>query len=109
MKFTSRQYVILVLALITAILHLAAAFDKQLFPDGPDPLFLLNGVGYIGLLGAYFLPIAILQPTHNLVRLGFIGYAALTIVACLVLCGRLIVIRAGRPFFSHDSVYGDPA
>ncbi len=100
MKFTSRQYVILVLALITAILHLAAAFDKQLFPDGPDPLFLLNGVGYIGLLGAYFLPIAFFQQKHNLVRLGFMGYAIWV---------GFSVIRDGVPFFSHDSVYGVPA
>src|SRR5260221_12043608 len=109
MKFTSRQYVILVLALITAILHLAAAFDKQLFPDGPDPLFLLNGVGYIGLLGAYFLPIAFFQQKHNLVRLGFMGYAVLTIVAWLVIWVGFSVIRDGVPCFSHDSVDSCPA
>jgi hypothetical protein len=46
MKLSGRHYAIIVLTLITAFLHLAAALDKQLFPDGPDPLFLLNGLGY---------------------------------------------------------------
>ena len=109
MKFTSRQYGIIVLALITAVLHLLAAFDKQLFPDGADPLFILNGVGYIGLLGAYFLPIAFFQQKHNLVRQGFIGYTILTIVAWLVIWVGFSVIRDGIPFFSHDSIYGVPA
>ena len=109
MKFTSRQYGIIVLALITAVLHLLAAFDKQLFPDSPDPLFILNGVGYIGLLGAYFLPIAFFQQKHNLVRQGFMGYTVLTIVAWLVIWVGFSVIRDGIPFFSHDSVYGVPA
>ena len=109
MKFTSRQYGIIALALITAILHLAAAFDKQLFPEGPDPLFILNGVGYIGMLGAYILPIAFFQQKHNLVRQGFMGYAVLTIAAWLVIWVGFSVIRDGIPFFSHDSVYGVPA
>ena len=91
------------------MLHLAAAFDKQLFPDGPDPLFILNGLGYLGLLGAYFLPIAFFQQRHNLVRLAFMGYAVLTIVAWLVIWVGFSVIRDGVPFFSHDSVYGVPA
>jgi len=109
MKFTSRQYGIIVLALITAVLHLLAAFDKQLFPDGADPLFILNGVGYLGILGAYFLPIAFFQQKHELVRKGFIGYAILTIVAWLVIWVGFSVIRDGMPFFGHDSVYGVPA
>jgi hypothetical protein len=109
MKLTSRQYGILIAGLITAVLHLAAAVDKQLFPDGPDPLFLLNGLGYLGLLGAYFLPITFFQQKHNLVRLTFMGYAVLTIVAWLVIWVGFSVIRDGIPFFSHDSVYGVPA
>ena len=109
MKLNSRQYAIMIAGLITAVLHLAAAFDKQLFPDGPDPLFILNGLGYLGLLGAYFLPIAFFQQRHNLVRLAFMGYAVLTIVAWLVIWVGFSVIRDGVPFFSHDSVYGVPA
>jgi hypothetical protein len=109
MKLSGRQYGIIILALITAVLHLAAAFDKQLFPDSPDPLFILNGLGYLGLIGAYFLPIAFFQQKHNLVRQGFMGYTILTIVAWLVIWVGFSVIRDGIPFFSHDSVYGVPA
>ena len=109
MKFTTRQYGIIMLALITAILHLAAAFDKQLFPESPDPLFILNGLGYFGILGAYFLPIAFFQQKHNLVRMGFMGYAILTIVAWLVIWVGINVIANHVPFFSHDSLYGVPA
>jgi hypothetical protein len=109
MKLTGKQIGIIILALITAFAHLAAAFDKQLFPDGPDPLFILNGLGYLGLLGAYFLPIPFFQQRHELVRKGFILFAIITIVAWLVIWVGFSVIRDGIPFFSHDSLYGVPA
>jgi len=109
MKLTGKQIGIIVLGLITAFAHLAAAFDKQLFPEGPDPLFILNGLGYLGLLGAYFLPIPFFQQRHDLVRKGFILYAIVTIVAWLVIWVGFSVIRDGIPFFSRDSVYGVPA
>lgn len=109
MKLTGKHYGIIILTLITAFLHLAAAIDKQLFPAGPDPIFLLNGLGYLGLLGAYFLPISFFQQRHELVRKVFMGYAVLTIIAWLVIWVGFSVIRDGIPFFSHDSVYGVPA
>jgi hypothetical protein len=104
-----KHYVIILLALLTAFLHLAAAFDKQLFQEGPDPLFILNGLGYLGLIGAYFLPISFFQQRHELVRKGFILYAIITIVAWLVIWVGFSVIRDGIPFFSRDSIYGVPA
>ena len=63
MNSTLARKGIILMMLATAILHLAAAFDHELFPDPhwPDPLFILNGLGYLGLLGAYFLPIPFLQ------------------------------------------------
>lgn len=109
MKLTNKHYGIIIAALVTAILHLAAAFDKILFPDSPDPLFILNGLGYLGLLGAYFLPIAFFQQKHNLVRQGFIGFALLTIAAWIFIWVIQYVIIQGTPFFSHDSIYGVPA
>ena len=109
MKLSGKHFGIIILALITAFAHLAAAFDKQLFPEGPDPLFVLNGLGYLGLLGAYFLPIAFFQNRHELVRRGFILYAAITIVAWLVIWVGFYVIRDGHSFFAHDSVYGVPS
>ena len=109
MKLTGKHIWIIILGLITALAHLAAAFDKQLFPEGPDPLFLLNGLGYLGLLGAYFLPISFFQQRHEWVRRGFILYAIITIVAWLVIWVGFSVIRDGIPFFSRDSIYGVPA
>ena len=109
MKLTNKHYGIIIAALVTTVLHLAAAFDKILFPDGADPLFILNGIGYLGLLGAYFLPIAFFQQKHNLVRQGFIGFALLTIAAWIFIWVIQYVIIQGTPFFSHDSIYGVPA
>ena len=109
MKLSAKQYGIIVLGLFTAVLHLAAAMDKVLFPDGPDPLFLLNGLGYIGLLGAYFLPISFFQDRHKLVRQVLIGYVILTIVAWIWIWVIQYVIIGGENFFAHDSLYGVPA
>jgi hypothetical protein len=109
MKLASKQYLIIVLVLITALLHLFAAFDKVLFPDGADPLFILNGIGFIGLLGAYFLPIPFFQQRHKLVWQALFGYIIITILAWLVIWVGFSVIRDGMPFFGHDSIYGIPA
>ena len=109
MKLTVKHYGIILLAVFTASLHLAAAFDKALFPDSPDPLFILNGLGFLGLLGAYFLPIKFFQERHILVRQALFGYVILTIVAWLVIWVGFSVIRDGISFFSHDSLYGVPA
>jgi hypothetical protein len=109
MKLTGKHIGIIILGLITAIAHLAAAFDKELFEHGPDPLFILNGLGYLGLLGAYFLPIPFFQQRHELVRRGFILYCIITIAAWVFIWVIQYVIIQGVPFFSRDSVYGVPA
>lgn len=109
MKLTKIHYGIIIATLITAFLHLTAAFDKVLFPDSPDPLFILNGLGYLGLLGAYFLPISFFQERHKLVNRVMIGFAILTIAAWIFIWVIQYVIIQGVPFFSHDSIYGVPA
>ncbi len=110
MKLKTLDYFIVVLVLATAALHFAAAFDKILFPDGtPDPLFILNGLGYLGLLGAFYLPISFFQQRHKLVWQVLFGYIILTIVAWLVIWVGMNVIAGGQPFFAHDSLYGVPA
>ena len=109
MKLTSRQIGIALTSLATALLHLAAAFDNVLFPDGPDPLFILNGIGYMGLLGAYLLPIPFFQQQHKLVRWALIGFAIITILAWIFIWVIQYVIIQGTPFFSRDSWYGVPA
>jgi hypothetical protein len=112
MKLTSRHYGIIALGLITAVLHLVAANDPILFKlpsERPDLLFTLNGLGYLGLLGAYFIPIAFFQQKHNLVRQGFILYAIVTILAWVWIWVIQSVIIGGENFFAHDSLYGVPA
>ena len=109
MRLKGLHYAIIFLVLFTAALHLAAAFDRQLFPDGPDPLFTLNGLGYLGLLGAFFLPIPVLQKNHRLVWWALFVYVIITIVAWLVIWVGLNVVLGNQPFFGHDSLYGVPA
>ena len=51
MNLTGKHYGIILFGLATAILHLSL-FSQM----GFDPI-VLNGLGYLALLGAYFLPI----------------------------------------------------
>jgi hypothetical protein len=109
MKITNKQLAMVLFGLITASLHLAAAFDKILFPESPDPLFILNGLGFLGLLGAYFLPVKFFQDRHRLIWRVLFGYTILTIVAWIFIWVIQYVIIGGEPFFGHDSLYGVPA
>ena len=76
MKLSGLHYGIILAAVATAILHIT------LFPD---IVFTLNGLGYLGLLGAYFLPISFFQQRHNLVWWALVGYTALTIILWVVM------------------------
>lgn len=79
MKMTGKQNGIVLFGLATAVLHLS------LFPRmGPDPIA-LNGLGYLALLGAYFLPVPFFQQKHKLVWWALTGYTALTFVLWIVM------------------------
>jgi hypothetical protein len=62
---------IVVLTIITALVHLSLNF--------PDPVFILNGLGYLTLLAALYLPVPQLESHRNLVRWVLVGFTALTI------------------------------
>jgi hypothetical protein len=109
MRLKALHYAIIILVISTALLHFGAAIDRQLFPDGPDPLFLLNGLGYLGLLGAYFLPLELLQRRHRLAWWALFVYVIVTIVAWLVIWVGMNVVANGAAFFGRDSMYGVPA
>jgi hypothetical protein len=80
------QIGILVLGLITAIVHLVLLNMMMInFTGQIDILFTLNGLGYLALLAAYFLPVPFLQNRRNLVRWVFILYTAATILAWFML------------------------
>jgi hypothetical protein len=69
---------IALLTLATALIHLQLNF--------PDPMFILNGLGYLALLAALFLPS--LARYRGLIRRALIGYTALTILLWLLLGAR---------------------
>lgn len=73
MKLGIKHYGIVLFTLITAYLHLS------LYPDFG---FTLNGIGYISLLAAYFLPIAILRDKdiHLIIWRGLLIYTVTTII-----------------------------
>lgn len=71
------QISIVVLTLVTALIHLTLNF--------PDPMFILNGLGYLTLLAALYLPISQLNPYRRIVRWLLIGYTALTFVLWLAI------------------------
>jgi hypothetical protein len=69
---------IVVLTLATALIHL----------NFPDPVFILNGLGYLTLLAALFLPIPRIARYRNVVRFVLAGYAALTIFLWILFGAR---------------------
>jgi hypothetical protein len=71
---------IAVLTLATALIHLQLNF--------PDPVFILNGLGYLALLAALFVPIPQIARYRNAVRLVLVGYAALTILLWVLVGAR---------------------
>ena len=70
-KMGGLQIGILLLAVATALIHFSLSF--------PDPVFILNGLGYLTLTAAYFLPQ--FKAHHATVRWVFIGFAVVTIIA----------------------------
>jgi hypothetical protein len=74
---------VIVLTLIAAVVHLSLLF--------PDPAFILNGLGYLALLAALYLPIRPLVPYRRLVRWALVGYATLTILLWVAIGERSLL------------------
>lgn len=81
-----RRSIIIILTFITAGIHIYffATGDKSY---ALYDLFLLNALGYLGLLALLFLPLGLPDSLHSLVRPVFIGYTILTIVLYLIIAG----------------------
>ncbi len=77
-RLNMAQSLIVILTIATAIIHVALGFGFN------NPLFILNGIGYAGLLGLLFLPIAQLAAYRGTVRWVLLGYTALTFVLYFV-------------------------
>ncbi|MEZ4682160.1 MAG: hypothetical protein R2932_48940 [Caldilineaceae bacterium] len=82
------QYGALVCAILTAVIHIYLSFQ---IGDRPDLIFLLNGIGYLVLVSALYLPWAGLSQYKSAIRWLLIGYAALTIVLWIFLGARTFV------------------
>jgi hypothetical protein len=74
--------VITITTLITALIHLVVL---NILLGGIDPLFTLNGLGYLVLLAVYLFPPGFLQGRSSLVYIAFIGFTAVTILAWVFL------------------------
>jgi hypothetical protein len=74
---------VVLLTLIAAAVHLSLLF--------PDPVFILNGLGYLTLLAALYLPIFQLVPHRRIVRLTLMGYATLTILLWVAIGERTLL------------------
>jgi uncharacterized membrane protein len=72
---------------IVALMLATAAIHLYLGSMG-FPLFILNGLGYIALLAALYLPVPQLMRYRNLARWALIGYTALTVILWLVIGAR---------------------
>lgn len=71
MKLTPYRIAIIGLTLATALIHIFLRF----------PIFILNGLGYLAFLVAYLAPLPIARQNHRLVKIGFIVYTVITILA----------------------------
>jgi hypothetical protein len=86
---TGLQLGIIIFTLATAIFHFS------LVPAFPNPfavpfplVFMLNGIGYLVLLGALYLPIPQLEEYRNVIRILLIAYTVLTVVLWIFLGAR---------------------
>lgn len=79
MSESNTKMLIIGLTVATAVIHLALGF---LFSE---IMFILNGVGYLGLLGLMYLSIPALASVKQYARPVLIGYTALTVVLYFVI------------------------
>lgn len=82
-----RRYLIVLLTLITTGIHF---YFYNTDPKGGllFIMFLLNGLGYLGLLALLYLPLGLPTSIHRLVRPVFIGYTLLTIVLYIIISAQ---------------------
>jgi hypothetical protein len=71
------RLLVILLTLATALIHMGLAFQ---IPNGPDFIFLLNGLGYLVLVTLLYWPPPFVQPYRSRVRWALFGYTALTIL-----------------------------
>jgi len=82
------QIGIIVLTIATALVHLTLGLTTT----PPLILFILNGIGYLTLVGALYLPIPQLSQYHALLRWVLIVFAAVTIIGWIFTGDKTLII-----------------
>jgi hypothetical protein len=83
------QIAIILLTLATAAIHLWLGVIIQQMMPGSFPMFILNGIGYIVLVTALYLPQ--LRRYHAWIRWALIAYTAITVIAWVVMGERNLI------------------
>jgi hypothetical protein len=73
-----KQYAIIALTVITAVIHLVLAPGLE---SPQNILFILNGLGYLGLLGALYLPLDFLDGYRHIAGWALLAFTVITIIA----------------------------
>jgi membrane-bound ClpP family serine protease len=84
------QIGIVLFTLGTALIHFSLNF--------PDPVFILNGLGYLALLAGLYLPFSQLARYRNAVRWTLIGYTTLTIFLWILFGKRTPIGYTAKTF-----------
>lgn len=87
-KFTPLQIAIILLVVATAAIHLALGVPNGL------PMFILNGIGYLVLVAALYLPQ--LRQYQTYTRWALILYTAVTIIGWVAIGARNMVGYADK-------------
>jgi len=92
MNRSTLRIAIAILTLATALIHLYIAFIN--FQTGAfefQPMFLLNGLGYLGLMAALLMKLPFLAGRERLLHYAYMGYAAVTILGWVAFGARNIL------------------
>ena len=81
-KLSGIHILLIAAVLVTAVIHLGLGSDFLV--NIGDIMFLLNGLGYIGLAALFLIPIARLKPYHETIRWVLVGFTALTILLWVI-------------------------
>lgn len=84
-RFGALQIAIVLLTVATAAIHLFLAFSTT----PPMTLFILNGVGYLALVAALYLPQ--LSRYHKWIRWALIVFTAITVIAWIAIGQRMAI------------------
>ena len=87
-KLGPLQIAIILLTVATALIHIVLAIPENLW------MFYLNGIGYLALVTALYLPR--FERQHDLIRWALIAYTAVTIIAWVAVGARNTIAYADK-------------